>query len=354
MSVREMLENFAPPPGHHVKPMRQSVVTVGRKDENGQPVDNDRFFVMSAAADHTLQLRTRAGKSYTAEARSHHPDFDPRGYPMIRGILMKAEIDDALVLQRSMYRSPKLGMPPDKRPVCSSKDFVTATRWEGGEWRSIPCPGDMCRFTEEKECKPGATLAFVLNLPDSPQLMTYWATKSPQNVTRIRAWLNEVDYQFKALGQEPRWWGIKILLTLESRTSQKEAGRRYPLVDINIDGAIMDSIAFAMKARDIAKRIGEIPTARLLSATFEQEDADQLSGTSRPIVLTRPVSLETVPEWPPLAFVAGVSLSPSGEPTCPLCSAEMGKIRNRAGSPGWVCSTRPACAGARRWDGSAI
>lgn len=347
----DLLSTFAPEEGRYTRPLVQTTVTVGYKDpQRGFPTARDRFFVMTARPDHDLQVNGRK-----VEARSKHPAFDPNGYTEIPGILMHSEFADSIQVRRVMYRSTDLPAPPDTRPVCSFMDGQEmARRHTRDGWQDVLCAGEACRFYQsdnpKSTCKPRSTVAFMLNIPDCPQLLTYWTTASGQNATALEKFRQLVIRQFKELGQPPRWWCLRIRLTLISKTGK---GERYPLVEVTPDGPIMDSIRFTLESQALAQRLPTIPTAGLLSATFEDSDADHLAPT-RPMILSRPASLETVPDWPPLAFIAGVSLSPAGEPTCPLCSAEMGRIRNRAGSPGWVCSTRPACAGARRWDGSAI
>lgn len=70
---------------------------------------------------------------------------------------VSADDEEPSVVRHSLvnYRPDGEPVAPQSRPWCSSRDALTAERWTGQEWVTIPCPGDRCEWRQERRNAKG-------------------------------------------------------------------------------------------------------------------------------------------------------------------------------------------------------
>lgn len=198
-------------------------VRMGLKGQSGGVVERDRF--------HLMMFKT-PGSGMKAVSVPH-PDFaefnrifTPKGDDdmendrerrrhnalrrVLRGTLIHGQFEapsrtgDGCIFTRfSANRLPNVPENPLRRPACSG-DGHEATRWNGREFITLPCPGDRCEFRQEyqsrqgptTDCKRASTLVFQLR---------WRASDSIKPLPCARACIETAGMYSFATAQ---WWGF--------------------------------------------------------------------------------------------------------------------------------------------------
>lgn len=260
---------------HGVEPVG-AVLTIGQKGPRGNPVDNDRFFLVvpTMGADGRREAHPEFAK---------FNDMQPERRQIVHGNLVHVEEADAWEYHLKAQVLPKPWQAhPDKRPSCIG-DGERATRYHGktgpDDFREMDCPNDLCEFrqgTGAKPCKPWGRLYFRIRWPYYeawPTPLVKWATGSWNSVRSVLGFFEHVRLQAEGLGLESySLYGLPFSLTL-SRKTKPSAKTSFPVVSMSPE---CDLIGFFLQQRTQIQELNG-STKRLLvsGARSEEEQAHE-------------------------------------------------------------------------------
>lgn len=239
----------------HAREPIGAALSVGRKDAaRGFPTDTDQFFIVSP---HEMD-----GK------RGLHPHFDawnklpPERRRVFRGAFVHAERSGAYDERYQAQRLPGKAHP-QKRPVCVG-DGQTAIRWTGGaddDFREMVCPGERCEFRQRvSDNKPpcGPRLRFLFRpLSDDPRFPAPMMKLESGGLAAggsFKGFFQHVEEQARLLGADNfTYYGLPFVLSLsmKKREGGKDSARRYPVVEISLDGDLQKFL-LAQRANQLA------------------------------------------------------------------------------------------------------
>ena len=399
------------------KPTNSSVsvcVTCGRRSRNcyrdsgkeGVPILKEYLFVMEYKPSDEVSLGGRpvlARRAHPDYSRFYNVDkdervFAPIPFERLAFTLVHKNLEDAIdVGLRAQSGSRELkGLSllhtdvPGGGAWCSSNDGVTAQRWNGTAYATIRCPNeDACPIYAARACRATTHAVFQLDAirdPNDdtkvivPARLAYTASKSAEVKDVWMKFVRTLEDAFAALGIEPDARGVRGEMFVRMKQGKQNGQTtRYPVLQVTQLGDLESTLFDAARRRAEIQRL--FPVARALAEESRQVDDLELSGEQlRPLVVARPSSVEETrgtreaeqsstlspsplpssaqpsAEHPPIMLIEGVSVSPDGSPTCPVCDAMMVALKGKTGAWGWVCSTRASarCNGARKWSGEVV
>lgn len=215
-----------------------AVLSVGKKNDRGFPVEKDRF--------HLVLPRESTGEDKVSR-RLDHPAFadfnagKPESRRVIRGNLVHATEAECFEygLRAQLLRKPA---HPNMAPQCTG-DGVRALRWIGpgaDNFQEMACPHDLCPYRqgENKLCKPHMRFLFRLNWREdsrAPRMLAKFTSGSWNTVLNFRGLFDYVARTAAQLGiREPSLFGFPFVLTLAEQTSAAKHAR-FPVVTITPD-----------------------------------------------------------------------------------------------------------------------
>lgn len=274
-----------------------AAVSVGIKSSNGQPIDKDRFFIVSPVA-HNEEYQGRNG-SYKAPKRDLLPGFESfntapaekrRAIP-IR--LAHRTVPECFTYYLAAQTLQKKGHPK-KAPMCRG-DGRRAMRWMGDAYKEIECPGlGRCPFTAPPEKgKPecGAKMVFLARF-DWPRidgkgfqnLPFKYVSGGRHMVHGFLGFFEQFERVARELGVDPAsvpLFGFPALLQLAEKTNPQD-GTRFPVVSLVLraeEGDWLSWILAQASRRDEIKRLYSAPVLALTDREYDTSgDNDLISG----------------------------------------------------------------------------
>ena len=209
-----------------------AALTVGRKGPKGNPIDKDKFYLVSP--------QERDGVRPMLPEFAKYNSADEKWRKIIYGNLVSARIEDAWEYNLKAQVG-KGGAHPQKRPFCVG-DGSRAVRWLGGDadnFADIECPHDKCEYRQQgpkgPACKPWMRFAFRLRWPNSP-LPTPYCKFTSGSWNTVSNFLGFFD-AFRSAALELTGYedvgllGLPFSLSLTERTN-RERKSKFPVVVI--------------------------------------------------------------------------------------------------------------------------
>ena len=236
-------------------------LTVGRKGDNGAPIEKDRFHVLVTDAEQR-EYNKRDGGTYKAPARAGHPLFmNFNGADVGRRRNIPAQLAHVTVNEMFEYRRQAQKFPasggaaalthPKLAAVCVGNG-VEARRWNGHDYSLLPCPGDQCPYAQAGMSDRGPTAApckpwmrFIArfdwpavdgkHLPNVPFKFTSGSWNTVKNFLGFFDAFNRACQGFGVDPDRVPLFGLPVLLTLSEPTNV-EAKSRFPVVGVQMAG----------------------------------------------------------------------------------------------------------------------
>lgn len=244
-----------PPPGLGVVPQHHPEVRIrlGRKGDRGGVVGRDRFWITTWRADGSGQQAVSnlapGFEAFNANvAENDESNLSKRR--ILRGCLVHANFysperfgNGAMTTQFKAQQLPGMAAPAFGGPTCSSKDGVTAKRWNqrADSYEEIHCPAEACPFRQEISSNSRTGKTYV-NVPchrtSAIVFQLRWISAAGDAFPCSRAWIEargswgsathqwwafheSIVNEYRQLGGtgELSWYGFPIKLVLEKRTS---------------------------------------------------------------------------------------------------------------------------------------
>lgn len=280
------------------------VLSVGRKNERGFPVENDRF--------HLVVPREENGKRPGHSAFAAFNGAPAERRKVIRGVIVHANEGDAFDYALRCQVG-KGSAHPNRLPFCQG-DGATATRWVGpnaDDFKEIACPHDRCEFRQSPgknkptPCKPFGRLLFHLTWPEEtqaalvaagrpplPAMLAKYQTGSWHTVRNLIGFFEHVRSAARGLRIEsPSLFGLPFTLTLTRQTKPSETSS-FPVVTIT---PTMEPAEFFLRQRDTMDRLAyEAPRAALTHD--DERDPVVVAEDYRTITPGLPVVVEETAE----------------------------------------------------------
>lgn len=212
-----------------------AVLSIGRKTKDGkriEPGSNDRFWLVLPDA--------------AAGVRDLHPSFAAfNGLPAdkrqsVRGMLVHVTRAECFEHHLTAQRLPRHESHPNDISTCTG-DGTRATRWVGGQFRSITCPNQECEFRQGDAplCKPFMRVLFRIEWPKDnplPRPLVKLTSRSWNSTASFLGLFGEVDRRATALGLTTySLAGLRLLITLSRKTSRRDGGRAFPVLRPSLD-----------------------------------------------------------------------------------------------------------------------
>ena len=228
-----------------------TVLTIGERSAKGIPTNTDKFFIKRPIAV-KKQLGSRKGL-----VRENDPEFsrfNGSDKPELRSVIRFEIVHpvhlrdgwnsmvDCFQFQLLAQQIPKNPTHPKAAPACSG-DGKHAQRWDGNEFKEIPCPNNLCEFQQGRPapCKPRARMAFQLRWPEHeawnvlPTPTCLFSTRSWYNINRVMLpFFKNLHKQAMALGyHEYTFYGLPCRMTLSKRSTNK--GGMVPAISLSTE-----------------------------------------------------------------------------------------------------------------------
>lgn len=282
----------------------QARVTISICNDRGIPQSKDRWFVVTPRCDRQVELG-----GMKQDRSSPMPGFNDWNFKTVDGKISRGsdgkatiagrksfrlrlqhvEIEDAYTIGCRCQRDPNGPKPPGKTPFCSTSDGVTARRWDGKQFVSIPCEGAGCYLRQyhgegNKRMRPAKTtfnLIGRLAEDDFPTLLVSVATGSDFNANEFIGLAMATEKQWKDMCDRSgitlpmSWYGIPIDLTVYEATGDES---RFPRIHFSLATDLETLFGISINQRMVIERMGrELPAAAhrlLLPEVQEADDAE--------------------------------------------------------------------------------
>lgn len=279
----------------------QARVIVGFCDDRGVPRNKGSFFIVEPRVGRQVQVgnsvQDRAQLHPQADAWNWQGEGNTRklaGDRSIRIRLQHTDVEDSYSVGCLCFRAegdPKAPKPPGRSPYCKSADMVTASRWDGKAFSTIPCLGKACPLRQTYYTGSGdkqyrkvdaKTLFRMVGRIDEegvPALLVSVVTGSDYNVAQFGGLLDSIEKQWHelcvAIEQEIPMpgYGLPIRLMVYESTGD---GSRFPRIhytlDCDIEELFQREIARRARMSDFRNQLASVSTPLLLPASFDVDD----------------------------------------------------------------------------------
>lgn len=239
-----------------------AVLSMGVKGQRGFPVEKDRFHIVWPQEDE-------------AGIRPHHPQFAPfnRAGPehrkVVLGQLVHHTKDECFQYSYRCQADRRLPAHPKKVPACRGNG-ATALRWDGDDFREIPCPAEKCEFRQpisDKKgppCKPWMRFGFRLvwrdRASDLPTPATKFTSGGWNTIKNFLGFFEAIERAAEGLGfADYSLMGFRFSIQL---VEKKGPAQRFPTaVIVPLD----DPIEFLMQQVEHRQQIAARPTVAALT-----------------------------------------------------------------------------------------
>jgi hypothetical protein len=175
-----------------------AILALGRKGDNGAPVDKDRWHITDTVMDRK-DFRRRDGGTVSGEFHAPHPAFaawtaqrNTADRQVIRVVLEGATWAESVTISRSRQTDAGGKSIPSTLPWCFTTGAGGAKRWSSkGHHQPFACAGDRCPEAQRNKpngetsphaCRPQVELFGRLTWAGTP-----WAGVLPEPVVRWRS-----------------------------------------------------------------------------------------------------------------------------------------------------------------------
>lgn len=140
--------------------------------------------------------------------------------------------------------------PVGLKPFCSSKDGVTAQRWQPATktFKTVPCTAAECPFYQSGDCKLRSGLGLILNEPDCPKVLAYVTTGSADNGLTFGSFVEDVEGEWQNLCGIYRidpattpipWYGFPVIVEHYMAYGTSPTGKtQFPRIRLKVDGTL--------------------------------------------------------------------------------------------------------------------
>lgn len=141
--------------------------------------------------------------------------------------------------------------PVGLKPFCSSKDGVTAQRWQPATktFKTVPCTAAECPFYQSGDCKMRSGLSLILNEPDCPKVLAYVTTGSADNGLTFGSFVESVEEEWRNLCGIYRidpattpipWYGFPVIVEhyMAYGTGPTGVKTQFPRIRLKVDGTL--------------------------------------------------------------------------------------------------------------------
>lgn len=255
------------------------------------------FSIMQSVTTSTVQRGSK-----TAPAREPHPQFDafntchPSKARTLRCRIVNWLESDAYQYWLGAYQSPGKQQSEQKGWWCRG-DGKNAERWIDGKLTSIPCPGELCEYQQEKfgpkgnapHCKPNLRLISQFNWPDLPdgrpnplpKVVFEFDSKSWNNIANANGLFDMIHQVTTKMGYPIGKFPVFNLCFTMNLKERVKPDRKFPEVSFSLDGDIMDWIGKVHHISQSAPQIeGPRPLAALPAGEFTSEDMERATEAS--------------------------------------------------------------------------
>lgn len=298
----------------------QARVTISMCNDAGIPQAKDRWFVVTPRCDRQVQLgsmnqgRSSPMPGFEAWNIKETPVLDDKGEPIVdkktgeiktkrsfggkrsfRLRLQHVEIEDAYSIGCRAQRDPNGPKPPGKTPFCSTQDGGIARRWDGKEFKEIPCEGRACYLRQyhgegNRRMKPAKTVFNLIGRiaeDEFPALLVSVATGSDFNANEFLGMVMSTEKQWADMCNRAgvalpmSWYGLPIDMTVYEAVGDES---RYPRIHFVLATDLETVFRISIEQRAAIARMGhELPPAAhrlLIPAVQEADDAEVLFPAS--------------------------------------------------------------------------
>ncbi len=319
----------------------QARVTISMCDTRGIPQVKNKFFVVTPRCDRQVTLGTMV-----QDRSSPMPGFegwnlktkDGGGASMAgRGSftmrIQHPDIEEAYHVSCRAQKDPGGIKSPGRTPFCSTKDGVTASRWDGKAFAAIPCQGAACKLREyhgegRNRMRPAKTVTNIVGRlaeDDFPPLLISVATGSDNN---LREWVGLIEGTAKqwqdmcdraGMSLPMSWYGIPIRLTVFESTGDET---RFPRIHFALGCNLEEVFRLSIQHRALIAEMGDAlqlppPAARLITPEIEHADDVEVIQPETPETPApkRTGALASLASLTRAALDATASETPADEPT---------------------------------------
>lgn len=216
------------------------------------------FQIMQSVTTTTVQRGTKA-----APAREPHPQFEkfntchPSLARTLRCRLVNWQESDAYAYWLGAYQAPGKQEGAQKGWWCRG-DGKCAQRWDGKQFQSIPCPGELCEFQQEKygpkgnqaHCKPNLRLIAQFNWSDQPdgrpnplpKVVFQLDSKSWNNIANANGLFDMIHKITEKMGYARGQFPIFNLCFTMNLKERVKGQKKFPEISFSLDTDLMDWI----------------------------------------------------------------------------------------------------------------
>lgn len=248
------------------------VASIGHKGDRGQPVDTDRFYLVAPTAEKVGQHEQR--RPHPAFRKfNEHEDLAVR--QVLRGQIVHRAPSECFEHRLVAQVLPGIAAHPGRAPHCSG-DGTRAQRWDGGAFREIACPNDLCQYRqgEKKVCGAFGRVLFRLRWPEGnplPSLLCKLTTKSWYSTAAWLGFFAEIERQAALLGGDLGIFGVPFVVTL-GRKTMPSRGRAFPVMSVSVDGDLQSF--FVQRAGMLRQALDERRPVAALTDGSQQADEE--------------------------------------------------------------------------------
>ena len=289
--------------------MSLAVMSVGVKEERGNPVETDRFHFVNSYE--TFNKGDKFGRRTYNDAFQAFNSAPKELRTTIRGNLFHATQEEIFHCQRTaQVKDKQTGMHPFKFPWCEG-DGRKARRWMGGDptnFSDIPCPNLQCEYSQRKLCK--ATMWFYFRVrwrhvesnelvhpsfAGLPTPMIKYVSRGRHMVENFLGFFQYIEKTAAEVGiKDYILYGLPIIIQL-SKKSSKVNGETviYPVVKITPE---TDFFSFIQAQRKLLMFLSSgIPSA-IGALSPSERDPKILEADVRMVSVPSDYSDVTVPK----------------------------------------------------------
>lgn len=283
----------------------QARVTISMCDSRGIPQVKNRFFVVTPRVDRQVTLGGSTQDRSSPMIGFEDWNLAKKGAGVVmagRGSftmrIQHPDIEDAYHVGCRAQKDPGGMRSPGRTPFCSTRDGVTARRWNGSAFIEIPCEGMGCKLREyhgegRSRHRPAKTVTNIVGRlaeEDFPPLLVSVATGSDVN---LREWVGLIEGTAKqwadmcdrsGMNVPMSWYGIPIRLTVFESTGDET---RFPRIHFALGCDLEEVFKLSIRHRAIVAEMGDAlrlppPVAQLITPDIEHADEVEIIHPTEP------------------------------------------------------------------------